>query len=370
MKVLVDAREAVKVATGVGVFVRYLARALDRSSDERIQFEIWPAHYDEGPETPRHKPFGQRIFNLLRNLWDKQVIVPFRALVTRADSILVLDPIIPLLAPCPVDVLIHDLQSFDRSNPKQDSAWARYITLMTKLAKWRARYFFTNSDTTRADVLRVLGVAPDHAHRTYPGVKPEFHPVTDARVLDETRAMFGLNAPFILVVGTTDPKRNFPRILEAFVKLRKDPARRERLICVGPKTAFFGEVADRIQSLGLGDEVRFTGFVPSENLAALYSLASVYLYPSLFEGFGFTTLEAMACGCPVITSNCSSLPEVVGDAGVLVDPKDVDAIFAALIEVLDQPEKRRDMIARGLARAATFRWESTAERIREVLSGT
>jgi len=370
MKVIVDAREAIKVATGIGTFVRYLSRALERTNDARLTFEILPADYDRGPEEPRRKPTLERAWNLFKNLWWKQVTVPVTALVRRADAIVVLDPIIPLWAPCRVHVLIHDMQTFRPENPTQDRAWARYITFMTRAAKHRTDILFTNSDATSKDVVELLGVPERRVRRVYPGIKDEFRPPGSEAAEKEVRERHRLDGPYILVVGTTDPKRNFPRILEAFVELRKDPARTEQLVCVGPKTDFYsGEVEAHVRSMGLGDEVRFLGYVPLDDLPALYSAASVYLYPSLFEGFGFTPAEAMACGCPVVTSNVSSLPEVVGDAGLTVDPKSVPAITDALRSILSDPDRRAGLGARGLERARRFRWEASAREVRRALLG-
>lgn len=370
LTVLVDAREAVKVATGVGTLARGLARELERSSDARLRFVVLPRTYDDGPEPPRRKPKIERAWNLLKNVFWKQVSIPFAALLRRADAIFVLDPIVPVWGPCPIDVYIHDLQSFDPRNPAMDPPWRVYITVMTKAARRVCRHFFANSDATRRDIVRVLGVPESRTHRVYPGLKPEFRPVTDPEKLAETRKRHGLVGPFILVVGTTDPKRNFPRILEAFLRLREDPARREQLVCVGPKTDFFsGEVVANLRRHGLGEEVRFIGYVPLDDLPALYSLAEVYLYPSLFEGFGFTPAEAMACGCPVITSNVSSLPEVVGEAGLKVNPESVEEIRAALEDVLASPGRRAELREKGLARAQVFRWDLAAEAVRKVYLG-
>jgi len=170
--------------------------------------------------------------------------------------------------------------------------------------------------------------------------------------------------PFILSVGKLSPRKNLEAVIKALRKLEdKIP---HHLVTVGGTGWDYREIMDLVQTLGLSDRVHFLGYVSDERLRALYCKASVFVFPSLFEGFGLPVLEAMACGCPVITSNCSSLPEVAGDAAVLVDPHDVDALAAAMEAVCADQGYALELSRKGKERAGLFSWRKTAEEIASI----
>ncbi|MHB9091611.1 MAG: glycosyltransferase family 4 protein, partial [Chloroflexota bacterium] len=173
------------------------------------------------------------------------------------------------------------------------------------------------------------------------------------------RERFGLDKPFILTVGTLEPRKNIVRLLEAFAAVRRTGLS-TCLVHVGPRGWLYEEVYARVNQLELGNSVRFLGRVPIDDLVGLYNAAAVFAYPSLYEGFGLPPLEAMACGCPVVTSNTSSLPEVVGDAGLTVDPLSVPQLVDAISTVLVDRSLADDLRHRGLARGKTFSWERCA----------
>jgi glycosyltransferase involved in cell wall biosynthesis len=170
---------------------------------------------------------------------------------------------------------------------------------------------------------------------------------------------YGVEPPYILYVGSLEKRKNLPRLLQAYARLRQDlPG--WKLVIVGARKWKSAPIFDTLSRLGLEPYVHFTGFVEEDDLPALYNGADLFCFPSLYEGFGLPVLEAMACGTPVVTSSTSSLPEVAGEAALLVDPYDVEAIAAAMRRVLSDPELAQDLRARGLARAAQFTWERTA----------
>ena len=170
----------------------------------------------------------------------------------------------------------------------------------------------------------------------------------------------GVERPYILFVGSVEPRKNILRLLEAYHKVLKW-SKRWQLVIVGGRNYWKSSpVVQKVEQLGLQDQVKLTGYIPDEDLPAIYNGADLFCLPSLYEGFGLPVLEAMACGVPVITSNSSSLPEVAGDAAILSDPYNVDEIASAMERILEEPELAQELRQRGLARAAQFTWEKTA----------
>ncbi len=216
------------------------------------------------------------------------------------------------------------------------------------------------SESTKRDLIRLLGVPEDRVSVIYEAAHPLFSPVTNTDALDRTRARYQLTSPFMLFVGTLEPRKNLPTLLRAFRGLRdkyKSPA---SLVIVGNRGWLADEVDRTIAELNLGDAVRFLGGIPNDELVYLYNAATAFVFPSFYEGFGLPPLEAMACGTPVITSNVSSLPEVVGDAAMLINPEDVDALTVAMARVLSDEKIQREMRDKGLKRAQAFSWERAA----------
>jgi glycosyltransferase involved in cell wall biosynthesis len=193
------------------------------------------------------------------------------------------------------------------------------------------------------------------------GVGDEMQPLDPARVAAH-RAARGLPERLILFLGTLEPRKNVLTLLEAFSLLCRRPGFAHTLVIAGGKGWYYQEIETAVERLGLRERVIFAGFVPQEELPLWYNAADLFVYPSLYEGFGLPPLEAMACGTPVITSNTSALPEVVADAGLMVDPLDAAALAEAMAALLDDPEARRALRAAGLRQAASFSWRETAQR--------
>jgi glycosyltransferase involved in cell wall biosynthesis len=180
------------------------------------------------------------------------------------------------------------------------------------------------------------------------------------------RERYQLDGRFVLYAGNIKPHKNLERLIEAFHTLRKGPFEDVKLLIIGDEISKYATLRRAVHKYKLHKHVRFFGFVPDKTLAILYRLAGVFVFPSLYEGFGLPPLEAMASGTPVITSNVSSLPEVVGDAALLIDPYDPDAIAEAIGRVLSDPALHADLRARGLQRVRQFSWERSVIRVREI----
>ncbi len=219
----------------------------------------------------------------------------------------------------------------------------------------------TGSEYSRTDIIRYLGIAAEKVTVIPAAVGPEYRPLPEEEI-QPTLARLRIGRPYILFVGSIEPRKNLVRLLEAFSRLRKW-SKQWTLVIVGARKWKHSPVFEMVRRLELEPYVRFTGFVPDDDLPVLYSGASLVVYPSLYEGFGLPVLEAMACGAPVVASSTSSLPEVAGDAALLVDPFDVAALAEAMREVLSNQDLAARLCARGLARAQEFSWRRTAREV-------
>lgn len=233
-----------------------------------------------------------------------------------------------------------------------------FLRLMMPHFLRRADGIIAISESTRRDMERHYGPLATPSRVIYPGVHKRFHPVTDEGLLDGVRARYQLPDRFVLYVGTIEPRKNLPVLLRAFQQAAVEGV---KLVIGGKKGWMYAETFALAQSLGLAERVIFTGFVADDDLPALLSLADLFAFPSQYEGFGLPVLEAMACGAPVITSDISSLPEVAGDAALLVDPTDVNALAQAIRRVLGDAGMRSAMGEKGIRQAGRFSWQRCAQ---------
>jgi glycosyltransferase involved in cell wall biosynthesis len=238
-----------------------------------------------------------------------------------------------------------------------------YPGVSTALDTWIYRYWLphvlprvdaviTVSHFSKAEIVRHLHLPPEKVAVVHEGPSGHFRPV-DPSAVEGARARYGLPEQYVLSVGAVAPRKNLGTLLRAFARLRQRGLP-HILLLVGPRQPRYSALDDTVRELGLEEAVVFTGYVDDADLPAVYCGASVFVFPSLFEGFGLPPIEAMACGVPVVASNNSSLPEVVGDAGLLVDPQDVDAIASAIRRVLADDGLSSLMASKGLARAERF----------------
>ncbi len=246
----------------------------------------------------------------------------------------------------------------------------RYMAPLARRAARRAAMVLTISEFSRREIIELTGAASENVVNAGIAISPAFKPVDDERRRDEVRAKYGLPMEYVLSVGSLEPRKNLVVLLEAWARLRReDPAWSRKLVLAG-RRAWGAEVIEaRIESLGLRGDVIVADYVASGDLPAVYAMADVFAFPSLYEGFGLPPLEAMACGTPVVCSRAPALPEAVGEAAELVDPEDVGAWAAALQRaVTDRPLRERLRTA-GLVRASAFSWPSVARRVQGLYNG-
>jgi glycosyltransferase involved in cell wall biosynthesis len=236
-----------------------------------------------------------------------------------------------------------------------------YLSQVVPRSVRRANVVVADSESTRRDLIERWGTAPEKVRVVYAGVSADFSPVADPAKRAEVCSRYGIRAPFILTVGTLQPRKNHLRLVQAFSRLQMGGAHPDLTLAIAGGSGWqYDQVRAEVARLGPTERVRFAGFVQDADLPALYSSASVLAFPSLYEGFGLPVLEAMACGTPVVCSSASSLPEVAGDAALMVDPADTQALADAIDRALSDTGLREGMSRRGLAQAARFTWAAAA----------
>ncbi|MBN1933435.1 MAG: glycosyltransferase family 4 protein, partial [Anaerolineae bacterium] len=227
-----------------------------------------------------------------------------------------------------------------------------------------AAHLIADSQATQDDLVRFYHADPARITVVHLGIDGGFRPMQDPAATAAVKAQYGIDGPYLLYLGTLQPRKNLSRLIQSFARV---PLGEIKLVLAGKRGWLAEDLRAQAEAAGVGARVVLPGFVDDADRPALYSGASLFVMPSLYEGFCFPVLEAMACGTPVACSNTSSLPEVVGDAALLFDPTDMEAMTAAITQVLDNATLRAQLIRRGLERSATFTWERCARQTAVVL---
>jgi glycosyltransferase involved in cell wall biosynthesis len=355
-------RLAVAKRTGTEQYTWALLGALgqlDRHNRYRLYCNHPPASLPSLPDT-----FALRSI-LLPRLWTHGRL-SLEMIMHAPDVLFVPAHALPIInAPRSV-VTIHDLGYI--YHPEAHTFGQRvYHSVFTRLSARRATNIIAISHATERDLQHHYRIPADKIHVVYHGVDPRFRPLRQRQVT-QVLQRYGLEAPYLLFVSTIQPRKNVARLIEAFARAcRVLGDRRLELVLAGRRGWLTEQIERRAGELGIADAVRFVGYVADDDLPALLNGALAYVTPSLYEGFGMTVLEAQACGTPVLASNVSALPEVVGDAGLLVDPHDVAAIANGIVQLVSDDVLRAQLRERGLHHAARWTWERTARQTLAVL---
>jgi glycosyltransferase involved in cell wall biosynthesis len=275
---------------------------------------------------------------------------------------------LPLVPPRRSVVTIHDL-GFLHHPEAHTRIQQIYYRLFTRLSARRATHIIAISEATKRDLQRFYNTPSAKISVIYHGVHRRFKPVVERDVLEQAWQRYGITPPYLLFVSTVQPRKNVSRLIEAYAEARAllGAAPMPRLVLAGKRGWMTEQIERRAAELGSADSVHFIGYVHDNDLPALLSGALGYITPSLYEGFGMTVLEAQACGTPVLAANVSSLPEVVGDAGILFDPYDVRAIRDAIVRLVQDDRLQAELRERGLHHAASWTWERAAHQTLTVL---
>jgi glycosyltransferase involved in cell wall biosynthesis len=377
MRVCLDASPAVYGRGGIGRYVQELIGALV-ALDEDADYTLFCNRVRKGKAgaEPRLAPPLHGLPRLTTALGDKPwrlsvllahlLRMPQDRLFAGVDLFHATDHVLPYLAGVRTVFTLHDLTF--RLCPETHSPANRwYLTVMMGRFLRAAGAIVAVSECTRRDAMRLYGLEESQVRVIYPGVGPQFRPADPGEVA-AIRRRYGLPEQLILYVGTIEPRKNLPVLLRAYSALRQRGCE-HHLAIVGREGWRSHGFWQTLRDLGLDGEVLMPGYVPDADLPALYAAAEVFVFPSLYEGFGLPVLEAMACGTPVVCSAASSLPEVAGQAALLVPPKDVGALAGAIERLLGDPALRARLRAEGLARARRFTWEAAARATQEVYAG-
>ncbi len=267
----------------------------------------------------------------------------------------------PPLAPCAVVATIHDL-SFEHLPETFKRRSRAQLRLTVRRTARAAAQVLVPSEHTRRDICETYKLAPSRVAVTPLAAPAHFAPVRDEGEVRRVRERYGIRGDYVLTVGSIQPRKNLARLVWAYAGLRRarPQANLPQLVLVGKRAWLYGETLRAIEESGIGDLIVLTGYVSESDLPALYTGALCFVYPSYFEGFGLPPLEAMQCGAAVVAGNRTSLPEVVGPAGLLVDPFDESALMGAIARLIDDTDLRARLRAAGLERAQQFTWRETA----------
>jgi glycosyltransferase involved in cell wall biosynthesis len=293
----------------------------------------------------------------------RQFVLPWLLRKHRIDVCFFTNFVLSVAALCPMVLTIHDLsfKLFPRTHSLRNVVWARSLV---PISTRRASRIIADSNNTKLDLLRVMNV-PDQkvsvVHLGVSGYSPDPQPGDEEALMH-----YGIFKPYTLYVGTLEPRKNLTMLIKAFDKVVKSGSD-AHLVLAGRRGWMAQAIFDELERRDLIGRIHITGYVHEEHLPALYRNATVFIYPSLYEGFGLPPLEAMSSGTPVIVSRNSSLPEVVGDAGIYVNALDADDLAQAMESVINNPELARSLREKGLERAEQFSWKKTAERTLDII---
>jgi glycosyltransferase involved in cell wall biosynthesis len=363
LRIAIDARKLRDY--GIGTYIRNLVRHLSRidSQTEYVLFcrgadcaitEELGENFRAVPEPAR--PYSAR----------EQLRIPMDLRREGVDLFHAPHYVLPPLTPCKSVVTIHDCihLRFPQYLPNR-LAYA-YARSSLWFATHRSNRVLTVSEASKRDILRYFHVPERKINVIYNAIDERFGEPPAPEEIERVRDRYQLNAPYVLYAGNIKPHKNLERLIEAFHMLRRGDLEHVKMLIIGDEISKYATLRRAVHRYKLHKHVRFFGFVPDKTLAVFYRLARAFVFPSLYEGFGLPPLEAMASGTPVITSNLSSLPEVVGDAALLIDPYDASAIADAMRRVLLDSDLRENLRQRGLQRVSEFSWERSVRRVREI----
>ncbi len=371
MRVAIDYTPAIYQGAGIGRFVRSLVKALadiDRDTEYILVFADPPKGVS--PDIPQAPNFSCRRIPLpdraLTVLWHRASLpLPVELITGRVDVFHSPNFVLAPVWRSSAVVTVHDLAFLLRPECA-DANLRDYLEKTVPRSVARSDFILADSESTQTDLICLLGVPPSKVAVVPGGVEEQFAPVRDPEALEEMRRRVSGGAPFILSVGMIEPRKNVVRLIEAFemVKSRTQPP--HKLVLAGKRGWLSDPIYARARESPRASDIVFPGYIPDADLPTLYSAADLFVFPSLYEGFGLPPLEAMACGTPVVVSDSSSLPEVVGDAALMVSAESSVELAEAMGLALEDGGLRDRMVAAGMRQAKQYTWRASAEKTLDV----
>lgn len=361
MKIGIDARAAIWYrGTGIGTYTYQIIKNLSRIDKTNNYRLFWPGNASKD-FLEASENFDFDVVGETKDKFWEEIHIPARLAGDRVDVYHVPQNGIglPGKKTCPQVVTVHDLIPYIYPETVGRGYQRIFLQEMPRIVE-QADRIITVSEHSRRDLKRYFNLPDWKIDVIYEAADDIYRPLDKEACRTSVHQRYGVKERFILYVGGFSPRKNVPGLIRAYQKVIEDLSD-VILVIAGKPVRAFEELVSLVETLGLKDRVVFTGFVPTEDLPVIYNAASLFVYPSFYEGFGLPPLEAMACGTPVITSNVSSLPEAVDDAALAVDPHDVDALAAAMFDALSDPGLAADLIRRGLEKSNAFTWTKAAE---------
>jgi glycosyltransferase involved in cell wall biosynthesis len=350
---------------GIGTYIRHLVAAL-AEIDEENQYVLFsrPEHrhrLEPLPENFRVVDEASPVYSMRELL-----TLSWRLLRTRLDLYHSTHYVLPALVPCKVVVTIHDIIHLLYPQFLPNALAFFYANRMIRRSLARADRVIADSQNTKTDLMRYFEIDGEKIQVIYPGVSDRFRRANAAADEQERLRKLGIDRPYVLFVGNPKPHKNLDNIVAAYAQARKAADFNADLVCVGGESPETGRVRLRARKLGIEQHLRFLGRLPDEDLPIVYRGARLFLYPTLYEGFGLPVVEAMASGVPVVTSNKSALREIAQGYADLVDPLDINGMSRAIVECMTDDDHHGALVKLGERRAADFDWRRTAQRTLEL----
>ena len=353
---------------GVATYARNLIEHLVAENKNHELYIFGSPDYVNLPEDFRSRmiPTSQIVNRGWKRILWEQFVLPAKAKRCHVDVMFYPDHTASLFQkPSPVVITVHDLAFM--AMPDTFPLGKRiYKTLAVRQSVRRADCIIADSQATKDDCTKLLGIPEDKIKVIHNGIDSYFKKITEPALLTNTRKKLGLFKNIILFVGTLEPRKNVIRLIRAYAHLCKSTHLDHELVIAGKKGWMYSGIFHEVERLRLKNRVHFLNYVTQHDLVNLYSMADLFVYPSLYEGFGFPPLEAMACEVPVVASNVSSLPEVLGDAALLIDPYSTDELVAAMSKILSDVEYSQRLRGKGLEQVKQYSWKNFAVELLKV----
>lgn len=382
MRIGIDARFLTHPQRGgFKTYTECLIAALAQVDTENEYILYLDRSPDQFTKLPKQRNFISRVvpgmFPLIGMPWREQISLSRHAARDRLDLLHSPSLTAPLHLNCASVVTIHDTiwnspekYSNDKSRFSGRTLMELYYRLVPRYVARHASNIITVSEASKQSIVQDLGVSTDRVFVTYEAAGQIYKPIDDRQRIQAIRSKYNLNSKFILAIGSADPRKNIATCIEAFSLLSSNLREEYQFVIVWAHSLLAPKLTGQIQELRLTNQVRFLESVSDEDLFLLYNVSSLFVFPSLYEGFGLPLLEAMACGTPVAAADNSSIPEIAGDAALLFDAHDAQAIADTLSRALTDEEQRRCLKQKGLTRAGDFTWERCARQTIDVYAQT
>jgi glycosyltransferase involved in cell wall biosynthesis len=351
---------------GIGIYTQNILKALLKSDRSHHYFLFYRNESHLG--TYGHYPNVEEVVVKASNkfLWD-QIAIPLAARRTKLDLLFHTKFSVPFVTKCKTVMVLHGASWFVHPELYPNKFDLIYVKAMMPLYCRKADGIISNSNLTTTDFVNILHVPPEKIKTVYYGLNPIFKPINDRELLEAVKKKYKLPNRFILTVSRYDRRKNFDNIFKAFTRCREAGAL--KLVAIGKDSEKY-KVECRMNESGFEDDVIFPGYVEQADLPAIYNLAELFIFPSVYEEFGIPLLEAMACGCPVVASNTGAIPEITDGAAFLADPFDPDKMARGIDQITTDRHFKQVMVEKGLQRVQSFSWEIAAKATLELIEHT